>query len=172
MNTKMIVGLLIGAAIGGVIGYFGKCSTATCPFTSTWWGAAILGAVIGAFISNFVTGVQTTPEGLTNVIDIESSTQFEEIVSGAGEKDVLVDFYMNMCPPCKKIMPVIYSFAKDNSENLIVLKVNAPKIKELSVKFNVSGVPALLHLKNGKEVSRKVGYQSAEELKNWILGGK
>ena len=168
MNTKMILGLLIGAVIGGVIGSLGKCSTGTCPFTTTWWGAAILGAVIGAFVSNFATGVQSTPENLTNVIDIENTTQFEKVVSDAGDKNVLVDFYMNMCPPCKKIMPVIYSFAEENNDNLIVLKVNAPKNKELSVKYNISGVPALIFIKNGKEISRKTGYQSAEKLKAWI----
>jgi len=166
---KIIIGLVIGAAIGGAIGYFGKCGTGTCPFTSTWWGGAVIGAVFGAFVSNFISGVQPTPEGLTNVTDIESAAQFEKIISESGDKTVLVDFYMNTCPPCRKLMPVIYSFAEKNKDSLIVLKVNAPKVKELSVKYNISGVPALILLKNGKEVGRKVGYQSESKLQEWII---
>ena len=29
------------------MGYFGQCSSGTCPLTSTWWRGAIHGGVIG-----------------------------------------------------------------------------------------------------------------------------
>ena len=38
-----LLGLLIGAALG----YFGQCTSGTCPLTSTWWRGAIYGGVIG-----------------------------------------------------------------------------------------------------------------------------
>ena len=51
MIWKPIVGTLIGAVIGGVIGYYGSCSTGTCPLTSTPWGGAIFGGIMGLTIT-------------------------------------------------------------------------------------------------------------------------
>jgi hypothetical protein len=37
----------IGAGLGALLGYYGQCTSGTCPLTSTWWRGAIYGAVIG-----------------------------------------------------------------------------------------------------------------------------
>ncbi len=39
--------ILIGALLGATLGYFGQCSSGTCPLTSTWWRGALYGGVIG-----------------------------------------------------------------------------------------------------------------------------
>jgi Family of unknown function (DUF6132) len=51
MYTRMLIGVTIGVIAGGVIGYFGQCSTGTCPLTSTWWRGAIYGGVMGLFFT-------------------------------------------------------------------------------------------------------------------------
>jgi hypothetical protein len=38
---------LIPIAIGAALGYYGQCSSGTCPLTSTWWRGALYGAFIG-----------------------------------------------------------------------------------------------------------------------------
>ena len=43
----LILAVLIGAALGATLGYFGQCSSGTCPFTSTWWRGALYGGVLG-----------------------------------------------------------------------------------------------------------------------------
>ncbi len=45
--THILVPLLIGAALGALMGYFGQCNSGTCPLTSTWWRGAIYGAAMG-----------------------------------------------------------------------------------------------------------------------------
>lgn len=40
--------MLIGAILGGVMGYLGQCTSGTCPLTSTWWRGALYGGVLGA----------------------------------------------------------------------------------------------------------------------------
>jgi len=51
MMLRAFIGLGIGAAIGAVMGYFGQCSSGTCPLTSTWWRGAIYGGAIGLLIA-------------------------------------------------------------------------------------------------------------------------
>ena len=39
--------ILIGALLGAALGYFGQCSSGTCPLTSTWWRGALYGGTMG-----------------------------------------------------------------------------------------------------------------------------
>lgn len=39
--------VLAGAAFGAVLGYFGQCTSGTCPLTSTWWRGALYGGGLG-----------------------------------------------------------------------------------------------------------------------------
>ncbi|HPU56257.1 MAG TPA: DUF6132 family protein [Verrucomicrobiota bacterium] len=43
----MILSVALGAGLGAMLGYFGQCSSGTCPLTSAWWRGAIYGAVLG-----------------------------------------------------------------------------------------------------------------------------
>ena len=43
--------LLIGGLLGAALGYFGQCTSGTCPLTSTWWRGALYGASLGLFIA-------------------------------------------------------------------------------------------------------------------------
>ena len=47
MLLRIIIGLLIGSTVGGFLGYFGKCSTGTCPLTSNPYSGALYGAMLG-----------------------------------------------------------------------------------------------------------------------------
>ena len=44
---SLILSVLVGSGIGTALGYFGQCSSGTCPLTSTWWRGALYGAVMG-----------------------------------------------------------------------------------------------------------------------------
>jgi xanthosine utilization system XapX-like protein len=45
--SRVAIAVLIGVALGSALGYFGQCSSGTCPLTSTWWRGAIYGGVMG-----------------------------------------------------------------------------------------------------------------------------
>lgn len=47
MLLRLIIGGLIGAGLGTIMGHFGQCSSGTCPLTSTWWRGAIYGGSMG-----------------------------------------------------------------------------------------------------------------------------
>lgn len=47
LMTHILIPMLIGAALGALLGYFGQCSSGACPLTSTWWRGAIYGGVLG-----------------------------------------------------------------------------------------------------------------------------
>ena len=51
MITRILLGVLIGGTIGAVAGYFGKCSSGTCPLTSNPYRGAIYGLIVGALLA-------------------------------------------------------------------------------------------------------------------------
>ena len=51
MTGRIILGIIIGAAIGFGIGYFGKCASGVCPLTSNPYISTVIGIILGAFIA-------------------------------------------------------------------------------------------------------------------------
>ena len=79
---------------------------------------------------------------------------------------LLLDFWATWCGPCRMLSPVLEQLAKE--ENLAVGKVNVDEQEELSAAFNISSIPALFLVKDGKVVNKTVGYQSLEQLKEFV----
>ncbi len=48
---RFILPVLAGAALGAAMGYFGQCTSGTCPLTSTWWRGALYGGVLGLIVA-------------------------------------------------------------------------------------------------------------------------
>lgn len=70
-----------------------------------------------------------------------------------GDKPVVIDFWASWCGPCMKLLPVMEQLAAKYKDQVIFLKVNADKEKELCNKFNISALPTLFFLPvNGKPI--------------------
>lgn len=80
------------------------------------------------------------------------------------DKPVLFDFYANWCGPCQMLMPVINEVAEEMSDKVVVGKVNIDDQMELAGKYGVSTIPTLMVFKDGKPVTRAVGYMPKENI--------
>ena len=49
--TRFLLQVLIGAAVGAALGYFGQCTSGACPLTATWWRGALFGSLFGVIIA-------------------------------------------------------------------------------------------------------------------------
>ncbi|MCC5834903.1 MAG: hypothetical protein JJU20_09245 [Opitutales bacterium] len=45
--SRIFLAVAIGAVLGAGLGYWGQCSSGTCPLTATWWRGALYGGFIG-----------------------------------------------------------------------------------------------------------------------------
>lgn len=48
---RVALPIVVGGALGALLGYFGQCSNGTCPLTSTWWRGALYGATAGLLLA-------------------------------------------------------------------------------------------------------------------------
>ena len=80
---------------------------------------------------------------------------------------VLVDFYASWCGPCKALAPILEEVAAEN-QGFKVFKVNIDEQPELTRKYRIMSVPALIALKEGKVENRTSGVRSKEEIVGMI----
>ena len=79
---------------------------------------------------------------------------FNEITES--DKKVLIDFYADWCGPCRMVSPLVDQIAEENPQYLVA-KVNVDEQPELSAAFNVSSIPMLVVMENGKVVNTALG---------------
>ena len=89
---------------------------------------------------------------------------FKEVVQS--DKTVLWDFCANWCRPCKMLAPVLEDL--DKEEDLVIGKVDVDVEEELASQFQISSIPSLFVIKDGKIVRKSLGYQSLDQLKELV----
>lgn len=100
-------------------------------------------------------------EGIYN----QPQMSIEQYWSGISrDKTTLVDFGATWCPPCIKMNPVIEAVEKTTDVNFSLIKVDASVHTDVMKLLNIEPIPVFIIYKGGKEVWRKQGVVSKEEL--------
>ncbi len=165
----VVVALAIGAALGGALGYYGKCSTGTCPLTATPKRGALYGLALAALfaVPNLMSHDQDSVPENSAVVRITTVNDFEQQVIQA-KQTVLVDFYSPTCPPCRKLSPTVETLATQYKDKAVIAKVNVDDVPELAQTYGISSIPAVILFSNGHEAQRIIGYNSKQTYANAI----
>jgi thioredoxin 1 len=157
MFIQLVVGVLIGGGLGATMGYFGKCTTGTCPLTANPLRGGLIGAMFGALLAYSAGAPRWTAQANEAPhLQIGSAADFDTQVLAASQP-VLVDFYSTTCGPCRMLAPTIKKLAEEYDGRAVVLKVNVDRLPQLAGRYGIQGVPSVLFFKDGKEVGRLVG---------------
>ena len=77
---------------------------------------------------------------------------------------VLIDMWAPWCGPCRMLTPVIEELAIELAGRVRVAKLNVDDNPVTSSRFRIQSIPALLVIKDGREVDRLVGVQPKSEI--------
>lgn len=89
--------------------------------------------------------------------------EFEDFIK---EGTVLIDFFAEWCMPCLMMAPVIDELSEKFKGKIKFGKINVGDNQEISQRFNISSIPNLTLLKDGKVIEQFVGSMSGEELES------
>jgi thioredoxin 1 len=76
----------------------------------------------------------------------------------------LVDFNSPWCGPCRSQEPIINELGQSYKGKANVVKINIDENSNIAMKLGIQSIPTIILFKNGKEVSRFVGLQTAATL--------
>jgi len=91
----------------------------------------------------------------------EENFQSEVIQS---ELPVLVDFTAVWCGPCKMLDPLVKQLADEWSGKVKVVKLDVDDNPQVTMDYQIMGVPTLILFKNGKPIERLSGYAPKDRL--------
>lgn len=95
-----------------------------------------------------------------------NDTNFEETVSK--ERLTLIDFFTTWCMPCKMQAEVLEKLEKSRNLTFDIVKVNVDDSPNLANRFEISSIPTLVVMKNGKVLKKSVGLNEENELLDMI----
>lgn len=88
-------------------------------------------------------------------VELTDSNFDNEVLTS--DTPVLVDFWAEWCGPCRMIGPVVEELASDYAGKVKVGKVDVDSNPEVSVKYGIRSIPALLIFKDGEVVDQIIG---------------
>ncbi len=94
-------------------------------------------------------------------IELSSQKDFERTIANGV---TLVDFNAPWCAPCRAQDPVLKQLAEAYNGQAAVAKVNLDEARDIALSLQIQSIPTLIIYREGGELHRFVGLQSAETL--------
>ncbi len=99
---------------------------------------------------------------MSNLLEITEENFEKEVLKS--QLPVLIDFGAVWCGPCKMLDPVVEEIAEEFKKQIKVVHVDIDSNQNLTMQYNVMGVPTLMLIKNGEPLERMTGYKPKNKI--------
>ena len=119
--------------------------------------------------SEIMHNVDVVDRCMHSVMDVDHDNWNQEVL----EADVLVivDFWHEHCPWCKKLEPVFVDVSEEYKDRVRFARLNVlenPKNQELTINYGIMGTPTLAFFCDGRIVGTVTGFQPKDRLRELV----
>ena len=97
-----------------------------------------------------------------NTVEVTADNFQTEVLDS--KKAILVDFWAEWCGPCKMVAPVLEEIAAENSDKLIIGKLDIEEYPNIPQQFGITGIPTMILFKDGQEATRVIGFKPKDRI--------
>ena len=91
-----------------------------------------------------------------------SRDQLSRVISEAGDRLLLLDFFADWCLPCKELEPILEEIARKAKDKVDVYRIDLDANQALAQGFQVQGIPYVVFVKNQVIVYKLMGLHPKE----------
>ncbi|CAF1170097.1 unnamed protein product [Adineta ricciae] len=96
---------------------------------------------------------------ITTLEDLEKQLKDESNAN----KLIVLDFFATWCGPCVRIAPKIEDWSTgDHKDDVVFLKCDVDEAEDVAKKYDIEAMPTFVLFKNGEEITRVVGANTAD----------
>ena len=96
-----------------------------------------------------------------NEVGLRSRKQLNSLINRGVS---IIDFNASWCSPCVAQERIIHELKKRFKGQVVMLTVDIDKSQRLAIKLGIQSIPTTIVFKDGREVQRFIGLQSARIL--------
>ena len=105
------------------------------------------------------------PDARPSLLPVADPGAFDRVVLAA-DQDCLALFGTAWCRACWRASERLARLADRGSFAALAIDVEASP--ELARRYLVTGIPTILHFRNGQDVGRRIGEMSDDDLDDWL----
>ncbi len=154
---RLILGLLMGGAIGYGVACIPGRGASRGLFGCTPGRGLLAGAVIGLLVGATLGQSGRVANPSPHFVAIRDAAHFHSVI--ASNRVVLVDFYADWCGPCRLLKPTLHDLADAFHGRALIVGVDVDRCRDLAVAHSVSGIPDVRLFVDGRVRQAWVGGQ-------------